>query len=101
MWAWITGRDATWRRIGRVRFAFDLVTIVMAAVSWARVLVQYYRYDTNQTGLLAIARIAMGWPIFVLTSWWTYLAIRTGVRALPRTRDNDDDPLRLQHPTAE
>jgi hypothetical protein len=83
-WAWVTGRDGTWRRVPRVRRAFDLVTIVMAVVSWARFVVQYYLYDTDQEGLLAAARIAMGWPIFLLTSTLIYLAIRTAIRALPR-----------------
>jgi hypothetical protein len=86
-WAWVTGRDDTWRRVPRVRRVFDLVTIVMAAVSWARFLVQYHLYDTDQAGLLAAARIAMGWPIFVLTSTLIYLAIRTAIRALPRAAE--------------
>ncbi|MGH3643301.1 MAG: DUF3159 domain-containing protein [Mycobacterium sp.] len=89
-WAWITGRDDTWRRVRRVRLAFDLVTMVMALVSWARFVVQYYLYDTDQAGLLAAARIAMGWPIFVLTSSLIYLAIRTAIRALPRTAEAAD-----------
>ncbi|MBJ7336974.1 DUF3159 domain-containing protein [Mycolicibacterium sp.] len=86
-WAWVTGRDGTWRRVPRVRRAFDMVTIVMAVVSWARFVVQYYLYDTDQEGLLAAARIAMGWPIFLLTSTLIYLAIRTAIRALPRSAE--------------
>jgi uncharacterized protein DUF3159 len=86
-WAWLTGRDDTWRRVPRVRRVFDLVTTMMAAVSLARFLVQYYLYDTDQAGLLAAARIAMGWPIFVLTSTLIYLAIRTAIRALPRAAE--------------
>jgi intracellular septation protein A len=46
VWAWATGRDDTWRRVPRVRLAFDVVTVAMAAVSWCRFLVQYYLYDT-------------------------------------------------------
>ncbi|HEX2213529.1 MAG TPA: DUF3159 domain-containing protein [Mycobacterium sp.] len=84
VWAWITGRDGEWRRVRRVRAAFDIATAVMATASWSRFLVQYYFYDTDQTGLLAVARIAMGWPIFLVTSTAIYLAIRTAIRALPR-----------------
>lgn len=84
VWAWMTGRDDTWRRTRRVRRAFDLVTLMMAAVSTTRFAVQFYLYDTNQEGLLAVARIAMGWPIFLVTSGLIYLAIRTGMRTLPR-----------------
>ncbi len=84
-WAWITGRDQTWRRVPRVRRAFDLVTGVMAIASWARFVVQYYLYDTDQAALLAVARIAMGWPVFVVTSSLIYLAVRRAVRELPAT----------------
>ncbi|BBY50789.1 membrane protein [Mycolicibacterium arabiense] len=84
-WAWLTGRDGSWRRVPRVRTAFDIATAVMAVVSWTRFSVQYYLYDTDQAGLLAVARIAMGWPVFLVTSTLIYFAIRTAVRALPRT----------------
>ncbi len=84
VWAWMTGRDDTWRRTRRVRIAFDLVTLMMAAVSATRFAVQFYLYDTDQEGLLAVARIAMGWPVFLLTSTLIYLAIRTAMRTLPR-----------------
>ena len=83
-WAWITGRDGTWRTVPRVRLAFDAATATMATASWARFLVQYYLYDTDQAGLLAVARIAMGWPIFLVTSTVIYLAVRAAIRALPR-----------------
>lgn len=86
-WAWVTGRDGSWREIPRVRRAFDLVTIVMATVSWARFVIQYYLYDSDQAGLLAIARVAMGWPIFLVTSALIYLAVRTAIRTLPRVAE--------------
>ncbi|MGB3230561.1 MAG: DUF3159 domain-containing protein [Mycobacterium sp.] len=56
VWARVTGRDDTWRRVPRVRLAFDIVTVTMAVVSWS--------------------------PVFVVTSVM-YLAIRTAMRALP------------------
>jgi len=89
-WAWVTGRDGSWRRARRVRRAFDLVTVVMALVSWARFLVQYHLYDTDQAGLLAAARIAMGWPVFLVTSTLIYWAIRTAASAVPRTAEAAD-----------
>lgn len=85
VWAWATGRDGTWRQTPRVRLAFDLATVGMAVASWSRFLVQYYLYDTDQAALLAVTRIAMGWPVFVLTTTLILLAIRYAVRALPRT----------------
>lgn len=87
VWAWITGRDDSWRRIRRVRFAFDLVTLGMAAISATRFAVQYHLYTTDQEGLLAVARIAMGWPVLVVTSPVLYLVIRSAMRAMPRPGD--------------
>jgi intracellular septation protein A len=86
-WAWITGRDDSWRRVRRVRRAFDLVTVMMAVASWARFGVQYYLYETDQAELLAAARVVMGWPIWIVTSTLIYLAIRTAIRALPRSAE--------------
>lgn len=84
VWAWITGRNGAWRRVARVRSAFDIATAVMAAASWSRFGVQYHLYDTDQAGLVAVARVAMGWPIFLVTSTVIFLAVRTAMRALPR-----------------
>ncbi|WP_263994309.1 DUF3159 domain-containing protein [Mycobacterium yunnanensis] len=86
-WAWVTGRDGTWRHVRRVRRAFDLVTAAMAVASWSRFAVQGYLYATDQANLLAAARIAMGWPIWIVTSALIYWAIRVAVRALPRSAE--------------
>ena len=84
VWAWVTGRDGAWRRAPRVRLAFDIVTAVMAAVSWSRFLVQYHLYDSDQAELLAVARLAMGWPLFLVTTTLMVLAVRYAIRVLPR-----------------
>lgn len=84
VWAWVTGRDGAWRRAPRVRLAFDIVTAVMATVSWSRFLVQYHLYDSDQADLLAVARLAMGWPLFLLTTTLMVLAVRYAIRELPR-----------------
>lgn len=87
VWARVTGRDDSWRRNRRARLAFDTVTVVMALVSWTRFLVQHHLYDTDQAELLALARVAMGWPVFLVTSSLIYLSIRTAIRAVPRPAD--------------
>lgn len=84
VWAWVTGRDGSWRAMPRVRLAFDLVTAVMATVSWSRFLVQNHLYDSNQDELLAVARLAMGWPLFLVTSTLLVLAVRYAIKVLPR-----------------
>lgn len=84
VWAWMTGRDGSWRRVPRVRLAFDIVTAVMAAVSWSRFVVQNHLYASDQAELLAVARLAMGWPLFLVTTALMVLAVRYAIRALPR-----------------
>lgn len=83
-WAWMTGRDGSWRRVRKVRLAFEVVTAVMAVVSWSRFLVQNYLYDSDQADLLAVARLAMGWPLFLVTTTLMVLTVRYAVRSLPR-----------------
>ncbi|MGW0160386.1 DUF3159 domain-containing protein [Mycobacterium sp. NPDC003323] len=85
VWAWMTGRDGSWRRVPRVRLAFDVVTAVMAVVSWSRFVVQYHLYDSDQAELLAVARLAMGWPLFLVTSAALVIAVRYAIRVMPRT----------------
>jgi hypothetical protein len=48
----------------------------------SRFLVQEYLYDADETGLLGVARIAMGWPLTAVAALVTYLAIRSAQRAL-------------------
>lgn len=85
IWAWATGRDSTWRQVPGVRRVFNGVTAVLAAVSWSRFLVQNYLYDTGQDSLLAVARLAMGWPLFVVTTTLVLLSARYAIRALARS----------------
>ncbi|MGV9801064.1 DUF3159 domain-containing protein [Mycobacterium sp. NPDC003449] len=84
VWAWATGRDGMWRRVPRVLLAFDVVTAVLASASWSRFLVQNYLYGTNQDELLAVARIAMGWPLALITTAMMLLAARYAMRTLPQ-----------------
>lgn len=85
IWAWATGRDGSWRRNRRVLRAFQLVTLVMATTSASRFLIQNHLYNTDQDSLLAVARIAMGWPLFVVTTAAALLSFRFAVRELAQT----------------
>lgn len=72
-WAWRRSRDA-------VR-AYDVATLAWAVVFLARFVVQLWLYHSDETGWLAVARIAMGWPltgaVLLLTVW----VVRRGDRA--------------------
>jgi Protein of unknown function (DUF3159) len=82
VWVWVNGRDKGWRKIRKAVFAFDVATLTWVAVFGARFVVQNHLYDEDRTGLLGVARIAMGWPLTAVAALVTYLAIRTAQRAL-------------------
>lgn len=82
VWGWVNGHDRGWRKVRKAVFAFDVATLTWVVVFGARFVVQNHLYDANQTGLLGVARIAMGWPLTAVAALATYLAIRTAQRAL-------------------
>ncbi|OKH84628.1 membrane protein [Mycobacterium sp. ST-F2] len=81
-WSWVTGRDRTWRDVRRAVLAFDIATGVWVLVFGARFVVQNHLYGQDQTGLLGVARIAMGWPLTAVAALASYLAIRTAQKAV-------------------
>ena len=82
IWSWVNGHDRSWRASRRAVVAFDLATLTWVLVFGARFLVQHHLYDADQTGLLGVTRIAMGWPLTAIAALVTYLAIRAAQRAV-------------------
>ena len=82
LWSWLHGHDRQWREVRRAVYAFDLATLTWVLVFGARFVVQRVLYDTNQTGWLVVARIAMGWPLAAVAALVTFLAIRAAQRAI-------------------
>jgi hypothetical protein len=82
LWSWLHGHDRQWRDVRRAVYAFDVATLTWVLVFGARFVVQRVLYDTNHTGWLVVARIAMGWPLAALAALVTFLAIRAAQRAI-------------------
>ncbi|WP_244269106.1 DUF3159 domain-containing protein [Mycobacterium parascrofulaceum] len=87
VWSWASGRGRGWREVPRAVYAFDIASLCWALVFAVRFVVQRLLYDANQTGWLAVARIAMGWPLTVVAALVTYAAIKSVQRALPAAGD--------------
>jgi hypothetical protein len=85
LWSWATGRDRSWRQLRAAVYAFDVATLVWVLVFASRFVVQRLLYNADQTGWLAVTRIAMGWPLTVLAAIATYVAIKTVQRAVSRS----------------
>ncbi|UQX13205.1 DUF3159 domain-containing protein [Candidatus Mycobacterium methanotrophicum] len=82
IWGWLHGHDRGWREVRRAVYAFDLATLTWVLVFGARFVVQRLLYESDHTGWLVVARIAMGWPLTAASALVTYLAIKAAQRAL-------------------
>jgi hypothetical protein len=85
IWSWLHGHDRTWRDERRAVYAFDIATLTWVVVFGARFVVQHLLYQSDRTGWLVVARIAMGWPLTAVAALVTYLAIRVAQRGLAAT----------------
>jgi hypothetical protein len=86
IWGVLNGHGTQWRSDRRVVRLYDLATLVWVLVFAARYLVQSHFYHTNSTGLLAVTRIAMGWPLTAVALLVTVWAVRRAGHA-PAQRD--------------
>lgn len=98
VWGWVNGHDRGWRQVRRAVLAFDIATVFWVLVFASRFVVQQHLYDADQTGLLGVARIAMGWPLTAVAALVTYLAIRAAQRAVhahdaPVVRSEPEDAV--------
>lgn len=82
VWGWVNDHDRDWRSVRKAVRAFDIATLVWVFVFASRFVVQHHLYDADQTGLLGVARISMGWPLTAVAALVTYLAIRAAQRAI-------------------
>ncbi|MUM19315.1 DUF3159 domain-containing protein [Mycobacterium sp. CBMA271] len=64
IWHGLTGAGRGWHEDPPSRFAFTLATLAMASVFGSRFAVQEWLYTQDSVGWLAVARIAMGYPLF-------------------------------------
>jgi FtsH-binding integral membrane protein len=92
IWGFLNGHGNDWRAKKSALRAYDLATLAWAVVFGARYLVQSNLYDTDQTGWLAFARIAMGWPLaavaLVISIW---AARRADHVTKPKTVDSSTE----------
>jgi hypothetical protein len=87
-WSLLNGHGWSWRQSREAVRSYDVASLAWAVLFFARFAVQYWLYNSDQTGWLAAARIAMGWPltgaVLVLTVW----VVRRGDRAAALAEEN-------------
>ncbi|WP_305095199.1 DUF3159 domain-containing protein [Prescottella sp. R16] len=87
IWGYLNGHRNAWRAHPVAVRAYDIATLAWALVFAARFVVQNRLYDADQTGWLAFARIAMGWPLTGVVLLVTVWAVRRADRAVEPAPD--------------
>ena len=84
-YALLMGLDDSWRRNRQLRVAFTLASAAWAATYAARTAAQVWLYRADQTELLAVAKLLLGWPLTALAVVATLAAIRHARSEEPTT----------------
>ena len=79
-WSALNGTGFEWRRHRRAMRGYDLATLAWVLVFAAKFAVQQWLYSADQTGWLAVARIAMGYPMTALALLVTVWAVRRATK---------------------
>jgi hypothetical protein len=91
IWSYLNGHGMGWRSDRTSRLSYDLATLAWALVFFARFIVQRWLYDEDQTGWLAFARIAMGYPLTAVALVITVWAVRKSSRHLKALEDEHQE----------
>ncbi|WP_460956098.1 DUF3159 domain-containing protein [Parasphingorhabdus pacifica] len=79
-WSALNGLGFSWRQHRRAMTGYDLATLAWTIVFAAKYVVQQWLYAADETGWLAFARIAMGYPLTALALVVTVWAIRRAAK---------------------
>ncbi len=78
IWEGINGRGTAWRRDRALVRRYDYATAVWVGVFAARYLVQSALLGSDEIGWLGFARIAMGYPLWILAIGLSVLIVMRG-----------------------
>ena len=73
----IIGENMDWRRVPERKRVYIMASWVWVGMFVLRLVIMYPLYQADQLNALGIASIVLGYPLFLLTIWWTWLIIRT------------------------
>ncbi len=72
----ITGERTAWRQVPMLRRSYSAASWIWVGMFFSRVIVQVPLYLAGWVTGLGIARIALGWPLFLGCAYVTYLVLR-------------------------
>jgi hypothetical protein len=73
----IIGENLAWRKVPARKRVYVMAGWVWIGMFVLRVLIMYPLYQADQLNALGVASIVLGYPLFLLVIWWTWLIIRT------------------------
>jgi hypothetical protein len=83
----LIGENLRWRKDPARKRLYQRATWLWVAMFALRLLVQYPLYRSGNVNALGIARLAMGYPLFILTAWGTWILIKSSPKLLPEERE--------------
>jgi Protein of unknown function (DUF3159) len=93
VWSFVNGHGMAWRSDRKAMFAYQIATLTWVVVFAARFIVQRWLYNEDQTGWLAFARLAMGYPltaVAVVVSVWAVTRAGHRVKKLEKNAEETD-----------
>lgn len=82
----IIGENLEWRKHSARKRVYVLAGWVWVGMFVIRVLIMYPLYLADQLNALGVASIVLGYPLFLLTIWWTWMIIKTVPSVRPETQ---------------
>jgi hypothetical protein len=79
----ILGENLAWRKVPARKRAYTMASWLWVAMFVSRLLVQYPLYRSGNINALGTARLVMGYPLFLLAAWGSWLFIRGVPAAKP------------------
>jgi hypothetical protein len=93
-WEALNGRGTAWRADRRLRRRYDIATLIWVAMFAVRYLVQRFLYDRNDVGGLAVAKLLLGYPLWIAAALATVVVVGTagGMRMPSLRRRRPSEP---------
>lgn len=92
VWSALNGTGQAWRKDKPSRYGYDIATLALAVVFAARFVVQRWLYESDYTGWLAFAKIAMGYPLYALGLLVVVWAVRRSDKRLKALAAEEPEP---------
>ena len=73
----VLGENLAWRMVPARKRAYTMAGWLWVGLFASRLVVQYPLYKSGNVNALGTARLAMGYPLFILAAWGSWLIIRS------------------------